>query len=84
MGEREELCLLADRLPDRAVEKLARIGPLLGHQARQGETEEVTSAEELAIVRQALPSIRRSCVLRNGTSCQNKNAFQAFSAACWA
>jgi len=29
------------------------------------------------------PSSTRSCVLRNGRSCQVRNAFSAFSTACW-
>ena len=54
MTARDELRLLADRVPEPAVEELAEIGRLLARQVRYGEVEEVTASEEVAIVREAL------------------------------
>lgn len=54
MTAREELRLLADSLPEPAVEELAALGRMLDHQTRHGTVEEVADPEEVAIVREAL------------------------------
>jgi|GEM_PF-1718312 hypothetical protein len=51
---RDELRLLAERLPESVIEELAAIGRLLEQQTRCGDIEDVTDPEEIAIVREAL------------------------------
>lgn len=54
MTARDELRLLADRLPEPVVRELTEIGRLLDRQVQDGEVEEVIAPEEAAIVREAL------------------------------
>ncbi len=51
---RDELCRLAESLPEAAAEELADVGRVLERQIAAGEVEDVTDPEEATIVLGAL------------------------------